>query len=268
MKMIHKKKGIFPIVALSVSVIGFVWFYLFPFVYAGFYAFVDNPVRKRFVGLQNFVEIFQNEFFLRGLSNMVRFMAIAIPLSMLASLVLALALKRLSLTGNFLSVMFLIPLVIPSASVVQFWMKLPIQQDAFATIVLIYIWKYMGYNAVLFLAGLHGIKEEYYQCAKVLGANGRQCFYRVTLVYLIPSFFLVFIMSFVNSFKIYREVYLMWNDYPPQNAYLLQHFVNNTLLSMRYEKLVSAVYVLTAGIVPIVAFFFRKEKEMGELLHE
>lgn len=275
-------RSIFPVFALLSGVSGFALFYIVPFVLSVSYAFVDNPVRKRFVGLQNFKLLFQNPYFCRGLSNMVVFMAIAIPFSMAASLALALAMRELGRMGNVLSVLFLVPLVVPSASVARFWMKLFADNGAvnallgyfgvegpkwlygegsMAVIVVIYIWKNLGYNAILFQAGLNAIPEEYYQCAAVFGANSRQRFWQITMVFLKPSFFLVLLMSFVNSFKIYREVYLIWYDYPPESVYLLQHFVNNTLLSLHYEKLVSAVYVLTAGIVLIVAVFYSRERK-------
>lgn len=284
----HQRNRKFPVIALLVSVSGFAFFYLVPFVIASGYAFVDNPVRKKFVGLQNFRELFQNAFFLQGLSNMVRFMALAIPLGMVAALLLALVLKELPRWGNLLAVFFLIPLVVPSAAAVQFWGRVFAEEGMLNTllarfgltgpawlsgdsalwvIVVIYIWKNLGYNAVLFLTGLYAIPEEYYQCAAVFGANAWQRFRQITLIYLKPSFFLVLLMSFVNSFKIYREVYLIWNEYPPERVYLLQHFVNKTLLSLHYQRLVSAVYVLTAGIVLLVAFFCYRERKLADRLY-
>lgn len=266
------KKNRFPIFALGVSGIGFSVFYLIPFLFSCIYAFTKNPIQKEFVGLKNFIELFENRFFLLGLKNTVVFMLIAIPLELILSLFLSLCLKKLAGAGKFFSVLFLIPLVLPSAAIADFWMGM--FQDsilwtgkgaAFLTI-MIYIWKNLGYNTVLFLAGLNAIPEEYYQCASVFGANGWQKFWNITFVYLTSAFFINFIMSFVNSFKIFREVYLLWHDYPPESVYLLQHFVNSTLLSMHYQKLVSAVYVLTGGIVLIVAVSFYLERRFYKKL--
>lgn len=255
----------FPRFALLVSVIGFSVCYLIPFVTSAVYAFVNNPIQKKFVGFKNFIALFQNSFFLDGLRNTSLFMLFSIPLGMVTSLLLALVLQRYCNGGRFFLVLFLVPMVIPSAAVVDFWAGIfdkvgMLNGDgAFLLIVLIYVWKNLGYNTVLFLAGLSAIPQEYYQCAAVFGANSRQCFWKITMVYLTPAFFMTFLMSFVNSFKIFREVYLIWHEYPPENVYLLQHFVNSTLLSMHYEKLVSAVYVLTAGIVLFVLAAFYLE---------
>lgn len=269
----YLQKNAFPLTAFLVSVSGFAFFYLIPFVVSAVYAFTKNPIQKDFVGLKNFSSLFSNEFFLRGLSNTCLFMLSAIPVGMICSLLLALALQRLSKSNGIaaavLTVFFLMPLVVPSAAVVNYWTKWISEDKAeyyFFIIVLIYVWKNMGYNAILFMTGLQGIPEEYYQCAAVFGANGWQQFWKITRVYLTPVFFLTFIMSFVNAFKIFREVYLIWHDYPPKEVYLLQHFVNSTLLSMHYEKLVSAVYVLTLGIVGVVGVAFLLERKYSREL--
>lgn len=188
----------FPVIALGVSLAGFALFYLLPFLVSARYAFVDNPVQKNFVGMKNFTELFQNEFFMRGLKNTVIFMAAAIPLSMVCSLLLALAIKRLGKWGSVFVVLFLIPLVLPSAATVNFWGKLFAAHGvlnhllsragvqgpdwlqshyAMGVMVFLFVWKNLGYHAVLFLTGLSGIPEEYYQCASVFGATKRQQFF-------------------------------------------------------------------------------------------
>ena len=216
-------------------------------------------------------------------------MAFAIPLSIISSLLLSLALKEFKRLGNLFSIIFLIPLMLPSASTVQFWVHIFSDQGVInhflrqlgiagpswlsndyimGVMIFIYVWKNLGYNAVLFLTGLYGIPEVYYNCASVYGANMWQRFCHVTLVYLTPSFFLVFIMSFVNSFKIFREVYLIQGDYPSEKIYLLQHFVNSTLLSLHYQKLVSAVYVLTVLVALVVLAVFQFERRFSRNLSD
>lgn len=279
----------FPVAGLMICFLGFAAFYLVPFVISAVYAFTENPIQKRFVGLQNFRNIFGNKFFLLGLKNTFSFMVIAIPLSIIFSLLLALALKRFMRYINLFSIIFLIPLVLPSATTTYFWSCIfadngvingllyqlgiegvPWLSEKYASgiTIFIFVWKNLGYNMVLFMAGLNAIPSVYYSCASVFGANAWQRFRHITMVYLAPTFFLVFIMSFVNSFKIFREIYLIWGEFPPEKVYLLQHFVNNTLLSLHYEKLVSAVYVLTVIIVLIVVVSFQFENRFSKNLNE
>lgn len=279
----------FPLLAFAVSFFGFLLFYLIPFLMSAIYAFVDNPIRKNFVGLANFMVLLENGIFLRGLKNTVIFLMFAIPLCMVCSLLLALALKAVGRWGSLLSVIFLIPLVLPSAGVVRFWERMFAENGilngwldgmgirppgwlnsgfAMGVVIFLFLWKNLGYNAILFLTGLYGIPEGYYECAAVLGAGKRQQFFYITAVYLLPSFFLVFLMSFVNSFKIFREIYLLQGSFPHESIYLLQHYVNSTLLSMHYHRLVSAVYVLTFLISLVVLLTFWFETKIAEELRE
>ena len=82
-------------------------------------------------------------------------------------------------------------------------------------IVLIFIWKNLGYNMVLFMAGLHNIPKEYYEAAAVDGANVVRTFFSITLPGLVPMLVLVVIMSVINSFKVFKEIYLITGSYPP-----------------------------------------------------
>lgn len=288
-KQFHRYTKVFPAFALAVSLGGFALFYLIPFVISSVYAFTSNPIQMHFVGFKNFTDLFCNKFFLLGLKNTFLFMVFAIPLSMICALALALALKRLGRLGGFFSVIFLIPLVLPSATTVQFWWDIfadngvlngllyhigiegPLwleSNSAMGALIFIFIWKNLGYNTILFLTGLHAIPEIYYSCAAVFGANGWQRLWHVTLACLTPTFFLVFIMSFVNSFKIFREVYLLQGEFPHESVYLLQHFVNSTLLSLHYHRLVSAVYVLTFVISLVVLITFKLESRSYQNMRE
>lgn len=281
----RRRGNLFPAAALGISLLGFLGFYMVPFLISAYYAFTDNPIQKNFVGFQNFIDLFENRFFLLGLKNTIWFMAIAIPLGMVLSLLLAIGIKKVNIFSGFLTLLFLIPLVMPSATIYRYWLQIysgvlnglhslsglaPVHQfsewESRCFMVVIFIWKYMGYNIVLFQAGLYGIPEEYYQCASVLGAGAWQKFRHVTLVYLTPSFFIVFIMSFVNSFKIFREIYFVNGGYPAEGMYLLQHFMNSTLLSLSYQKLVSAVYILTLLVSVVVIAAFRIERRVSQNL--
>lgn len=106
-----------PWLMLSVSLAGFSLFYLFPFAASFFYTVVDAPVRGgAFCGLQNYRELFQNQYFMRGLKNTVTFMAIGIPLNIALSLGLACILHHRRRYPKYISLIFLTPLAVPSAA--------------------------------------------------------------------------------------------------------------------------------------------------------
>jgi len=276
-----------PILMLSISLLGFSFFYLFPFLFSIVYAFTDNPIRLQFVGLRNFVELFHNKYFMQGLKNTVIFMVISIPLNMVISLAVALAINRLKIYRNIYSLIFLIPLVIPSATTAFFWENFfaangPVNKylsvfgagklDWFQSeygmyvMILIFLWKNIGYNMALFISGLNNIPGHYYECAEVEGADPFQKLTKITLVYLSPTSFLVLIMTFVNSFKIFKEIYIITGEYPHESLYVLQHYMNNMFLSLNYPKLVSAIYILTLVIVLFIGGVFKLENKVSKYL--
>lgn len=283
-----KLNRILPCIMLLISLAGFCFFYLIPFLLSFFYSVVDNPVSGKFCGLMNYKALFQNNYFLRGLKNTAWFMAISIPLNMVLSLCVAFVVRNMKAYSNYFSLIFLIPLAIPSATSAFFWENffgLHGTLNRFLAVfhvegidwlessygmmvmVIIFIWKNIGYDMALFISGLSSIPEEYYECADVEGAGRFWKFKNITLAYLTPTTFLVLIMTFVNSFKVFKEIYIITGEYPPDSLYVLQHYMNNMFLSLNYSKLVSATYILTIVIVLFVVCIFRAERKYSENLH-
>lgn len=273
---------------LLVSLAGFCLFYLVPFVVSFFYSVVDNPIHGDYCGLQNYKELFQNQYFLKGLKNTAVFMAISIPLNMVLSLGVALVIHNIKRYPKFFSLIFLIPLAIPSATSAFFWESFWGVHGTFnkflsifgirgidwldskysmIAMVVIFIWKNIGYNMALYLSGLSSIPEQYYEYADVEGAGSVWKFKHITWVYLIPTSFLVLIMTFVNSFKVFKEIYIITGEYPPDGLYVLQHYMNNMFRSLNYSKLASAIYILTIVIVLFVACLFHTERKLSKDLH-
>ncbi len=277
------KNNRIPVLMLSVSVLGFSFFYIFPFVFSLIYGLVDNPINMKFVGIKNFIDLFNNQYFMRGLKNTALFMLISIPLNIVISLAIALIINKLVKLRNIFSLVYLAPLVIPSATTAFFWGNMFgyhgvinkfinkfgyvgidwFQSDyAMIIMIIIFLWKNIGYNTALFISGINSIPDQYYECASTEGANALWRFKTVTIKYLTPTMFLVLIMTFVNSFKVFKEIYILTGEYPSDSLYVLQHYMNNMFLSLNYSKLVSAVYILTAVIVSFVAFVFHMENRV------
>ena len=127
-------------------------------------------------------------------------------------------------------------------------------------IVLIFIWKNVGFNIILFQTGLDLIPKDYYEYAAIEGAGRVRQFFMVTLVYLQPTFLLVFILSIVNSFKIFREIYLLTGTHPSLNIYLMQHFLNNQFANLNYQRMASASFFTFIFIFLLVAVLYRLQQ--------
>jgi multiple sugar transport system permease protein len=272
---------------LAPSLIGFLIFFFVPFVGGLYYSFVDSPVGGSFVGLANYIDLLRNAVFLKAGYNTMIFTAIAVPLNILFSLGLALLLNRRIYGRNIIHMGFIIPLVVPVASVVLVWQILfdingslnavisslglsPVDwmktDLARIVVVIVYLWKNTGYNMVLFLAGLQNIPPEYYEAADIDGASNWHKFINITLVYLTPTTFFVFVMSIINSFKVFREIYLISGAYPHDSIYMLQHYMNNKFASLDYQMLTSVAFIMAVVIYILVLFLFRIQRRISSTI--
>jgi len=273
---------------LGPSLVGFSLFYLLPFVAGFYYSLVDSPANGNFVGIDNYAALLKNPSFLLALSNTAKFTVICVPLNMALSLGAALLLNRKIRGRNLFRTIFITPLIIPIASVVLVWQSFfdlngvlnslmhalgyqPVDwlktDWSRVVILVVYLWKNIGYCMILFLAGLQNIPAEYYEAARIDGANRFQEFFHITLVYLTPTTFFVFVISVINSFKVFRETYLIAGDYPQNSIYMLQHYMNNMFLALDYQKLTSAAFIMAAFIVAVVFLLFRVERKISKLIN-
>ncbi len=266
---------------------GFCLFFLIPFCGGIVYSLLDRPVGGRFVGLANYAALLSNPVFLRALANTLLFSAICLPAIIATSLAIALLLNRAARWLTFFRAALILPLAVPVASTVLVWQVLfdahgslngllarfgVVGPDwlesgsAIVVILAVYLWKNVGYDMVLFLAGLRGIPEAYYEAARLDGAGRWTMFRRITIVYLTPTSFFVLVISIINSFKVFRETYLMAGSYPDQSIYFLQHYMNNAFASLNYQKLTSAAIIMSVGIYVLVLLLFTVERRLRRVI--
>lgn len=232
-----------------------------------------NSVSKGFCGLKNYEQVFFNEAFRLALKNTMRFLGMGLPLLILVSLVISMILYRCRYS-EYLKSTFLFPMAVPAVTVAIIWkiffyrngilnmglsaMGLPsidwLGSDAsFWVLIISYLWKNTGYTIVLWLAGLKNISVSLIEAAKVDGASGWNCFRHVILPELRPVFYTITVLSLLNSFKIFREAYLVAGAYPQQKMYLLQHLFNNWFTNLDVDQMSAAAVcicvVLVAGIL-------------------
>lgn len=271
------------ILFLIPSFLGFGLFYIVPFIISFQYSLFDKTINGKFVGLQNYISLFSNNAYQKALTNTIIFIGICVPLSIILSLLMAILIRNVKSYKKFFVLIFLIPLVIPSGSITFFW-KSFFSDNGYLNyllsliniekinwlesnivryvIIFIFIWKNVGYNVVLFLAGFSSIPKEYYENAKVEGATAFEEFFYITIVYLKPTTILIVIMSIINSFKVFREIYLLTGSYPHDTIYMLQHYMNNMFTALNYQKLSSATWVLIIIITVFTQVVFRKSNEV------
>lgn len=278
------------------ELIGVSVFYLIPFADVVRRSFLQ-AAGNGFVGFANYRQILHNQAFLLAAGNTIRFVAVCLPLLLVLSLLIAVILERQLAAKNFFKSAYLVPLAIPAAGVVLLWQLLFDNQgflnaflawfsqipgvnmlesvqllatkdwmntgSAFGVLVFSYIWKNLGYDVILWTAGLAGISPGLYEAAKLDGAGSMQCFFYITLPNIRPAAFTIAVLSFLNSFKVFREAYLVAGSYPHESIYLLQHVFNNWFQELSVDKM-AAGSVLLSCVITVFVVLLQKSWDRKE----
>lgn len=246
------------------SLAGFLAFFIVPFIGSLYYAFTENAFTKRFFGLANFAELFRNEYFRLAMINTGKFTVLAVPLTMVLSVLLALAIARFAGKLPFVKSAFFLPVILPSATVVLLWNAVFGDVPPFSSLLLIYLWKYGGLNVMLILTALSGMSKEMLDAAKIDGAGYLRTAWQITLPNIAPTLFFTFILSVVNSLKVYRESFLLYGNYPDESVYMMQNYLNNHFAKLNYQNISTAAIVFAVVVYSVVAVVFAAEKKGSE----
>ncbi|MEE3493862.1 MAG: sugar ABC transporter permease [Butyrivibrio sp.] len=279
------KRGLVSWLFLLPSLVGVMVFFVMPFMVVIGYSFMNNPIQKEFVGFSNFVNVWNNDAFRLAGGNTLKFSFTAVPLAVILSLVLAVVMESRIPFKSFFRSAFLSPLMVPTASIVLIWQVMFHQNGlvnnvlmmfsdsktdwlksdkAYIVIISLFLWKNLGYNMILFMSALAGIPKELIEVARIESAGKFQIFWHVKLRFMSPTIMFVTIMSLINSFKVFREVYLLTGDYPYDTLYMLQHYMNNKFAALDYQMLSAAAIIMFIIVSVLIYFLVRLEDSYGK----
>lgn len=268
---------------MAPSLVGIICFVLLPFLETIRRSFT-NALGTQSVGLSNYISVLGNDAFKLASANTAKFICVCVPLLLACSLALALMIRAIRPADAIFKTSFLIPMAIPVASIVLLWQALFHEKGiinnilqtmgvttvdfmgssaAFWVLIGTYIWKNCGYDMVLWLSGLDNISKSLYEAAHVDGANNWQCFWRVTMPNCLPTLVLTAVLSLLNTFKVFREAYLVAGNYPHESIYMLQHLFNNWFLSLDLSRL-TAAGVLVALVLLVFILIIQRYWGMQE----
>lgn len=245
------------------SFLGVAVFVLVPFLDVVRRSFL-TAVTQEWAGINNYRNVFANQAFRLAIHNTVRFTLVCLPLLIGLGLFLSVQLSRLK-QMQLIKSLFLFPLAMPAATVVLIWKMFFARQGflnagltfldilpegtlldfmgtgaSFWVLVFSYVWKNLGYTMVLWLAGIFAVPGDMSEAARVDGAGERQVFWRIIFPNLKSSLYTITVLSFLNSFKVFREAYLVAGSYPHEDMYLLQHLFNNWFVNLELDKMAAA----------------------------
>lgn len=283
-KSIRRVKNISAIYLLP-SIIGVALFFVLPFFVVIYYSMIDNPISGEFVFLENFHSLLTNRAFKMAVENSLTFSFVAVPLVIVLSLGVAFLLDKNIPGKSRIRTAFLSPMMVPVASVILIWQvlfhynglvnefvlslggdKIDWLKSDYAPIVIVvlFVWKNLGYNMILFMAALANIPKGVIEVAELESATKWQIFWHLKLRYLSSSILFVTILSLINSFKIFREVYLLTGDYPYESLYMMQHYMNNMFHSLDYQKLSAAAIIMSLFMIVLIGILFFAENVVGK----
>lgn len=244
-------------------------FVFFPVVYVVFLSFLDWDLispDKQFVGLDNYVDLAQSEEFravlLRTVVYSAATAAITLPLALLLAVFLNQKFRGRNIYRTILSSPFAVPLV--GSAVIWLWLYDPSyglinyllslvgvqgptwlesSSTALLSVIIVSVWHYVGYYALLFLVGLQDIPAELYEAARIDGAGRWSEFWNITLPLLSPTVLFASTVSVIQSFQVFDQVYVLTNGGPANST--------TTLIFYLYEQGFRFFHIGTAAAVSV-----------------
>ena len=273
--MYRKKRLVLPFLLPGLA--GLLLFYVAPFFGGIWYSLTDGSFENTFVGFRNYTAVWQNPMFQLGLKNTLELSLICAPLLFLLSFVISVVVNRMRPAGSVFRNTALLPYLMPSSAVLIIWLLWfdyggPVNHLITALggsriewlqgaplrfpVVLLFLWKNMGFCIVIFLAALQAIPVSLYEYATLEGASFPRQAFTITLPLIVPSAFLVFILCWVNAFRIFKEVYFIGGAYPDEPIYTLQNYMNNMYSKLNYQNVTTAAYSFAVIVFVLFGLMF------------
>ena len=273
--MYRKKRQVLPFLLPGLA--GLLLFYVAPFFGGIWYSLTDGSFENTFVGFRNYTTVWQNPMFQLGLRNTLELSLICAPLLFLLSFVISVVVNRMRPAGSVFRNTALLPYLMPSSAVLIIWLlwfdyggpvnhlitllggsRIEWLQGANLRfpVVLLFLWKNMGFCIVIFLAALQAIPVSLYEYATLEGASFPRQAFTITLPLIVPSAFLVFILCWVNAFRIFKEVYFIGGAYPDEPIYTLQNYMNNMYSKLNYQNVTTAAYSFAVIVFVLFGLLF------------
>ena len=267
-----------------IFMLGFALFYILPFGASLAYSLFDDTRLRGFAGLANYVSVLKNPYFQLALKNTMVFTVISVPLlivlALAAACILVVALRYT--IGRHLQSVVLMPILLPSAALVVFWrlafgdssglgdMPGEFGQAARLTapVYAFFLWKNIGLAAIILMGAIVRIPPDIYEAAQIDGAGGFRKHMSITLPMIGPVMFFCMILGVVQSFKVYKEVFLLYGSYPHESLYTMQHYINNKFLKLDYPELSAAAALFMAAIFLLIGALFLIRIAVGKERHD
>lgn len=250
-----------------------------------------SDVPMQFVGLQNFAKLFKDSTFIISVQNTFWYAIFTVPLTMVAALLIAVLLNSKIKGMVVYRTVFFFPYVASLVAVGAVWNMLfqpefgPINEFlkwigitnpprwtastdwAMWVIIIVSVWRYMGYYMVVYLAALQGISGDLYEAAGIDGATGFKKLWYITIPMLTPTTFFVVIMQTIQCFKVFDLIYVMTGGGPGRSTnVLVNHIYNAAFVDFKFGYASASALVLFAIVLVVTLIQLRGEKKFTDFV--
>lgn len=262
-----------PLLFLAPSVLGTAVFVGLPFVDVVRRSFLTDG-GSTFASLDNYHAVIESSAAHLAAANTLGLLGLGVPLLLACSLAAALLLQKTTPVRSLMKSALLIPLALPVfgiALAVSFlfapeglvndilvnlnltphqWLEGP---EALFVMIGLFLWKNLGFATILWLAALRRIPASCQEAVRLDGASPWQRLRYLILPLIAPAGAFLAVFSVANSFKIYREAFLLAGSYPPDSLYLVPHLFAHWFANLSFGKLAAATVLLTASLLAVFA---------------
>lgn len=264
--MNRPRYGVYGFLFILPSLLGLSVFLIAPFFQSVYYSFTQGITHVRFVGLSNFTALFESAPFRLATRNTAVFMGVGVPLLFALALAFSLLLSRSAYV--FSRFALLAPLVVPAAAVTAAWRMLldfvPWTGQAMPSVVLLYIWKNIGYLVVILSSAITVLPKEYQEVFRLESNSFIKYSFSVILPLIAPMAFFAVLIAVMNSFKIFRDIFALYGSDPPKDIYMLQHFMNNNFFKLNYQRLSAAAFMVVGVVFVFIWGYMRLRARVSE----
>lgn len=240
-----------------------------------------------YVGFANYIKMFNDDRFWNALGNTVYYTVCVVPAQVIFALLVAVALKKQTKFNDFLKSEYFLPAICSMTVISIVWsfllnkdisiigyylnqigIKMPDLLNnpvlAMPTVIGVGLWKNLGFNMVILIAGLHSIPDTYYEASDIDGASSWVKLTKITIPILMPTLTFVTVNSVISSFQIFDQVYVMTQGGPLfKTETVVQYIYNNAITksNIGYASAVAVVMLILTLSVSLILFKYMKQDE-------
>jgi multiple sugar transport system permease protein len=238
------------------------------------------------VGIDNYVKIFKSEIFWQVFQNTFYYVIINVPLNVILPLLVAILINRKLKGMLFFRTVYFLPVVssMVAVSLIWSWLYKPEygllnymlnnlfgikgiewlenENMAMISIAIVTLWKNLGYNMVIFLAGLQNIPTQLYESAEIDGANAVHRFFKITLPMLSPTTFFVLIITLIGSFQVFEQTFILTKGGPANSTLTLSYYIYQNAFQyfrMGHSAAMSYILFIIIFLITMVQFNYQKK---------